>query len=73
MSTAICGTLDELKWQYPQLEVELEREVAFITAQELEDLYPELTPRERENRFVSEHHNRLYPQHRRRPAQRQAS
>ena len=54
--TAICGTLDELKWQYPQLEVELEREVAFITTQELEDLYPELTPRERENRFVSEHH-----------------
>ena len=54
--TAICGTLDELKWQYPQLEVELEREVTFVTTQELEDQYPDLTPRERENRFVREHH-----------------
>ena len=53
--TAICGTLDELKWQYPQLEVELERDVTFVTTQELEDMYPDLTPRERENRFVREH------------------
>ena len=53
--TAICGTLDELKWQYPQLEVELEREVTFVTTQELEDMYPDLPPRERENRFVREH------------------
>ena len=54
--TAICGTLDELKWYYPQLETELERNITFITAQELEDLYPELDPKERENRFVAEHH-----------------
>ena len=54
--TAICGTLDELKWNYPQLDVVLDREVAFITAQELEDLYPNLDAKERENRFVSEHH-----------------
>ena len=53
--TAICGTLDELKWQYPQLETELCRDVTFITTQELEDLYPDLTPKERENRFVAEH------------------
>jgi aspartate--ammonia ligase len=53
--TAICGTLDELKWQYPQLETELCREVTFVTSQELEDAYPDLTPRERENRFVAEH------------------
>ena len=53
--TAICGTLDELKWQYPQLETELCREVTFITTQELEDLYPGLTPRERENAFLKEH------------------
>ncbi|MDO4806977.1 MAG: aspartate--ammonia ligase [Coriobacteriales bacterium] len=53
--TAICGTLDELKWYYPQLEVELSRDISFITAQELEDLYPELDPREREHRFVSVH------------------
>ena len=54
--TAICGTLDELKWHYPQLETELNRTVTFITTQELEDLYPELTPTERENSFVAKHH-----------------
>lgn len=54
--TAICGTLDELKWYYPQLEVELSRDITFVSAQELEDLYPELEPRERENRFVAQHH-----------------
>ena len=54
--TAICGTLDELKWYYPQLTTELDRNVTFITAQELEDLYPTLDPKEREHRFVSVHH-----------------
>ena len=54
--TAICGTLDELKWYYPQLECDLSRDITFVTAQELEDLYPELEPKEREERFVREHH-----------------
>ena len=54
--TAICGTLDELKWHYPQLDVSLCRDITFITAQELEDLYPDLEPKERENAFVAEHH-----------------
>ena len=54
--TAICGTLDELKWAYPQLDVELTRDVTFVGAQELEDLYPDLAPEEREQRFVREHH-----------------
>ena len=53
--TAICGTLDELKWYYPQLTTELDRNVTFVTAQELEDLYPTLDPKEREQRFVSVH------------------
>ena len=53
--TAICGTLDELKWQYPELDTELCRDVTFVTTQELEDLYPDLTPRARENAFVREH------------------
>ncbi len=47
---AVCGTLDELKWQFPELEmIELKREVTFLTTQELEDAYPNLTPKEREN------------------------
>ena len=51
----ISGTLDELKWHYPQLETQLSRDVTFITSQELEDLYPTQTPKQRENLFVREH------------------
>ena len=53
--SAICGTLDELKWQFSGLSTELCRDVYFITAQELEDRYPALTPKQRENVIVREH------------------
>ena len=49
---AICATNDRLRVRYPQLNADLSRDVAFITSQELEDLYPELTPKERENEFT---------------------
>ena len=52
---AICDTLDFLKCRYPQICVDLTRTVTFITSQELEDLYPTLTAKERENAFVKEH------------------
>ena len=52
---AICDTLDFLKCRYPQLDVELTRTVAFITSQELEDLYPSLSAKEREDAFLREH------------------
>ena len=52
---AICDTLDFLKCRYPQLNVVLKREVKFITSQELEDLYPDLTSKERENALLKEH------------------
>ena len=52
---AICDTNDRLHVRYPQLRVELDREVSFITTQELEDMYPELTPSERETAYVKEH------------------
>lgn len=53
---AICGTLDELKWQFPALEgIHLCREVTFKTAQELEDRYPGYTAKERENAFAEEY------------------
>lgn len=52
---AICDTLDFLKCRYPQIDVELCRTVTFITAQELENLYPSLTPEQREHAFVKEH------------------
>ncbi len=51
---AICDTLERVKAAFPQLETSLSREVAFITSQELEDLYPDLTPSEREQRYVAE-------------------
>lgn len=34
----------------------IEPEITFITTQELENLYPDLSPKERENKFVREHH-----------------
>ena len=52
---AICDTLDFLKCRYPQIDVELCRTVQFITSQELEDLYPTLSSKERENAYVKEH------------------
>ena len=52
---AICDTLDMLKVRYPQITVELERNVTFITSQELEDMYPDMTSKERENAFTKEH------------------
>ncbi len=52
---AICDTLDYLKCRYPQLDVELVRTVKFITAQELEDLYPTMTAKERENAITKEY------------------
>ena len=52
---AICNALDEIKYQYEHLDTELSREVSFITTQELEDLYPDFTPKERENAFAKAH------------------
>ena len=52
---AICNTNDRLHVRVPQLKIDLCKEVAFITTQELEDLYPTLTAKEREDAFVKEH------------------
>ena len=52
---AICDTNDRLHVRFPQLTLRLSREVSFITTQELEDLYPDLTSSQRENAYVKEH------------------
>ncbi len=52
---AICDTNDRLHVRFPQLRVNLSRDVTFITTQELEDLYPDMTGSEREKAFVKEH------------------
>jgi aspartate--ammonia ligase len=53
--TAICNTHDSLKVHYPQLSTTLCRKVSFVTTQELEDMYPDMTGSERESAYVKEH------------------
>lgn len=52
---AICETETILHYAYPQLERIVKEDVFFITTQELEDLYPELTPKEREHEICRKH------------------
>ena len=54
---AICDTQDTMQAIYPQLQSlgKLERRVSFVTSQQLEDAYPELTPKQRENAYLKEH------------------
>ena len=52
---AICATLSAVKAMYPQIPVQISHHVDFVTAQELEDLYPDMTAKERENAYVKEH------------------
>ena len=51
---AICDTNEYMNGLYPELNVKLSPEVSFITTQELEDMYPDLTPKERENAYLKE-------------------
>lgn len=54
---ALCDTQATIQSVYPRLSVlgRISENVKFITAQELEDMYPELTPKERENSICREH------------------
>ena len=54
--SAVCATEMNLHAMFPQLQdLPLHTpNVTFITTQELEDRYPDLTPKERENAFVKE-------------------
>ena len=51
----VCDTLDAVKTKYERISTELCRKVSFITTQELEDMYPGLTAKEREYAYVKEH------------------
>ncbi len=59
---AICITRDVLTCRYEGVSPEIDRNLAVISTQELEDLYPDLTPREREDAFVRAHHTTLLTQ-----------
>ena len=52
---AIIATNITIRNIFPSVNVELKREVSFITSQELEDMYPDLTSKQRENAYLKEH------------------
>ena len=52
---AIIGTQAAVKARYPGLPELFDPHVSFIHAQELEDLYPDLTADDREHAYVKEH------------------
>ena len=54
---AMCDTQDTLQAIYPALTSlgKIKRSVSFVTAQELEDRWPELTPKQREHEYLKEH------------------
>ena len=51
----ICDTSELLKIDFPEFAVDLERRVFAITSSELEDMYPNLTPKERENAITKKY------------------
>lgn len=52
---AICDTLEETKKAFPAVDIDLKREVKFITTQELLDMYPDLTGHQRERAIAKEY------------------
>jgi aspartate--ammonia ligase len=53
--SAICDTYERMRDIFPALDTDISREVFFITAQQLEDMYPDLTSKEREDAIVRQH------------------
>lgn len=47
-NVAICNI-------FPQIKTHLSRDVSFVTTQELEDMWPDKSPKERENLYLKEH------------------
>ncbi len=52
---AVCDTSEIVSKVYPNVRCRLSRDVSFVTTQELEDMYPDKTPKERENEYLKEH------------------
>ncbi len=51
----ICDTSELLKIDFPEVTVSLNRNMFAITTQELEDMYPDLTSKEREDAITKKH------------------
>ena len=52
---ALCDTLDVVKERFPSVDTKIERNVFFVTTSELEDMYPDMTGKERERAIAKEH------------------
>ena len=51
----ICDTNDALHSEFPEHSVKLERKMFAITSSELEDMYPDLTPKQREDAITEKY------------------
>ncbi len=52
----VCRTSKNLCQAFPEIDVSLSNKVAFVTTSELEAMYPDLTPSQREKEYVKAHH-----------------
>ena len=52
---ALQATAHAICTEYPALDNYLSDEIGFVTTQQLEDIYPDLTPKQRETAYVREH------------------
>lgn len=52
---ALCDTLETVKAQFPSVDTVIERKVHFVTTQQLEDMYPAFTAKEREKAIAKEY------------------
>ena len=59
---ALADTAEALEVAFPCLKPSVSRDVTFVTSQELDDLYPDLSGSERESAFVREHPTALLMQ-----------
>lgn len=53
--SAVLKVADAVEREYPALDNYLPREIAFVTTYELEERFPELTPKQRENAAAEEY------------------
>ncbi len=54
---AVCETSEAVNVAFPSIRMKLDRDVYILTTQELEDMYPDLTPKQREDAICRKHHS----------------
>ncbi len=54
--SAVVATNNALRYEFSELECSISPEVSFVTTEELEEMYPTLSSKERENAYVKGHH-----------------